>query len=232
MNKKWTFVCCLFLTQLLFVGCERTQIDNDIRVLVKGNIIDQAGTSISNAHIEVYTDTNSSLSDRVLVGEGFSDDSGGFSVTSLFGPNDLYYVLISTDNQYSTYRYQTSTEDYTPNDLLFDLETVELAQLAVFKYNITRDSGDDTTLDYSFRFVEPNCVEIYEEGVIVEEASNCFEVRQISRQLNNLNPNIEDGELIVPFQSQVEFIYSINDGETTSQIIEINTLEHAFQFNY
>lgn len=232
MNKKIAYVCCIFFIQLLFVGCEETQIDNDIRVLVKGNVIDQTSSPVSNAHIEVYTDTNSSLSDRVLVGEGYSNAAGEFNVTSLFGPNDLFYILISADNQYSTYRYQTSTEEYTPNDLLFDLHTVELAQLAVFNYSITKESDDDMTLDYIFRFIEPYCFEIYEEDVINETASSCFEVKQFSGQLNNLNPNVEDGQILVPLQSQVEFIYSINEGEQTSQIIDVNTLEHAFQFNY
>ncbi|BAO76995.1 hypothetical protein WPG_2765 [Winogradskyella sp. PG-2] len=37
---------------------------------------------------------------------------------------------------------------------------------------------------------------------------------------------------MVPFQSQIEFIYSINGEEVTSEIIDINTLDYAFDFTY
>lgn len=232
MTKKWIYSSRLFLLILVFIGCDRTQIDNDIRVLITGNVIDQSNVPISNAHIEVYTDTNSSLSDRVLVGEGFSDDLGNFSVTSLFGGNDLFYILISAGTDYATYRYQTSTEEYTPDNLLFDLDTVELAQTAIFNYSIIRGSAEDTTLDYSFRYIEPSCLQIFEEGILNENATDCYEVKQLSGQLNNLVPDVEDRVIIVPLDSQVEFSYSINQGESISQIININTIEYAFQFNY
>jgi hypothetical protein len=218
--------------QFIFIGCVETQIENDIRVLVNGRVVNQDNSPIADAHIEVYTDANAFNADRIKVGEGFSEANGNFSVTSLFGANDLFYVLVSSGDAYATYRYQTTTETYVPDDLVFDIETVELAQLAVFKYTITRESGEDAILDYSFRFIEPSCTEVFNEATLDVENSQCYEVRQISRQLNNSFPNIEDSQFIVPLQSQIEFVYSINNTESISQIIDVNTLEYEFQFNY
>ena len=113
---------------------------------------------------------------------------------------DLFYILISADNQYSTYRYQTSTEEYTPNDLLFDLQTVELAQLAVFNYSITKESDDDMTLDYIFRFIEQGTQLVeYEDGVGNNE-SVTYAVRTA----------IEAGVLELVYQGDERGFWTIN----------------------
>jgi type 1 fimbria pilin len=232
MYKNLMHLISCLLTLLLFIGCAETAVDNDIRILVKGKVVDQSNTIITDAHIQVYADADAPGADRALLGEGFSDASGNFEVTSLFGPNALFYIVVSADDQFSTYRYQTSTEEFTPNDLTFDLQTVELKKLAVFNYDIIRESGDDNTLDFSFRFIDTSCIEIYNEGILNDIESDCYQVRLWSLSLNNLNPNIENRRITIPFQSQVEFIYSINGEDPVSEIIDINTLDYVFQFSY
>jgi hypothetical protein len=232
MDKK--FVRSVFTIAMLFilVGCGRTEISNDIRVLIKGEIIDEDNQPIPNAAIQVYTDANVSGAQRALLGEGLSDDLGNFSITSLFGANTLFYIDIFVDDNYSTYRYQTNTDEFIPNDLIFDLQTVELYQLSVFNYNIIRESGSDNTLEFSFRYIEPRCNVVYDEGVFNVSQSSCNEDRLIYNSLNNLVPNAENRELIVPFQSQIEFIYSINGEDSISEIINVNAIDYEFQFSY
>ncbi|BAO76994.1 hypothetical protein [Winogradskyella sp. PG-2] len=127
MIKTLTYFGVTFLILISLFGCAETQIDNDIRVLVKGTIVNQSNEAVADAHIQVYTDADALGAERALLGEGFSNETGNFNVTSLFGPNALFYVEISVDNLYNTYRYETSTEEFTPNNLTFDLQTVELA---------------------------------------------------------------------------------------------------------
>ena len=230
MNKKWILFYCLF--HLVLISCEETEVENDIRVLVTGNITDQNTMPISNAHIEVYIDTNSSLTERILVGKGFSNNTGNFIITSLFGPNELFYVEISAGDQYATYRYQTNTQEFTPSDLRFDLETVQLARLATFNYDIIKTSTGNNTLAYSFRFIRPQCSQVFDEGELNETASQCYGTGQTSGQLSAISPNVEDREIKVPLGSQIEFIHRINEEESISEIIDVNTIDYAFQFNY
>lgn len=222
----------ILLMLIVVFSCENTEIQNNIRVLVQGNVVDQNAQPIANASIKVYADADAYGADRVLLGEGVSDALGNFSVTSLFGPNDLFLVDVSLNNLYSTYRYQTNTEEFTPNDLTFNLETVELKALSSFTYNIIRESGEGNTLQYNFTYFDANCTEIFEEGVLDESQSYCNSMRVTGSTLNNLSPNIENRSFIVPLQSQVEFTYSLNEGEEVSEIITINSSDYAFEFSY
>ena len=222
----------IWLILIAVFSCEDTEIQNNIRVLVIGNVTDQNTQPIANASIRVYADADAFGADRVLLGEGVSDASGNFNVTSLFGPNELFLVDISFGDQFSTYRYQTNTEEFTPGDLTFNLETIELKAIANFNYNIIRESGEDNTLQYSFSYFDADCVEVYEDGVLNETQSNCNGMRFIGSTLNNLSPNVENRSFIVPLQSQVEFTYSLNEGDEISEIITINSAEYAFEFSY
>lgn len=214
------------------LSCAETQIENDIRVVVKGNILDQLNTPVSGALVQVFTDADAPGATNILVGEGLSDESGNFFVTSLFGPNALFYVVITSDNQFSTYRYQTNTESFTPLDLVFDLDTVSLQRLAAFNYTISRETSSDDILNFNINSIDPGCIEVYEEGIFNAVESSCLELTQISRQLNNLSPSILEGVIYAPLQSQVEFTYSINDGDDVTETITLNSPQNAFELNY
>lgn len=222
----------IWLILLATFSCEDTEIQNNIRVLVHGSVVDQNAEPITNASIRVYADADAFGADQVLLGEGVSDASGNFNVTSLFGPNELFLVDISFGDQFSTYRYQTNTEEFTPNDLTFNLETIELKAITNFNYNIIRESGEDNTLQYSFTFFDADCTEVFENGVLNESQSNCNGMRFIGSTLNNLSPNAENRSFVVPLQSQIEFTYSLNGGEEVSEIITINSVDYAFEFSY
>lgn len=230
MPKRLHLAILLILVAVF--SCEDTEIQNNIRVLVQGTVVDQNVQSITNANIRIYADADAFGADRVLLGEGVSDASGNFSVTSLFGPNTLFLVDVSFGNQFSTYRYQTNTEEFTPDNLTFNLETVELKALTNFTYNIIRESGEDNTLQYRFTYFDANCTEVYEEGVLDESQSYCNSMRFTGSTLNNLSPNAENRSFFVPLQSQVEFSYSLNEGDEVSEIITINSADYAFEFSY
>ena len=227
-----SFYAMGWLICLVVFSCAETQIDNNIRVLINGNVVDQNNQNIPNATIQIFADANATGAERVLLGEGESDADGNFSVTSLFGPNDLFYAEVTLSDQFSSYRYQTNTEEFTPFDLTFNLETVQLNELTTLTYNITRESEENNTLQYSFMYFDADCIEVYEEGVLDESQSFCNTMRTTGATLNNLAPNAENRSLIVPLQSEVEFRYSINDGATVSEIITVNSADYAFEFSY
>jgi hypothetical protein len=230
MPKKLHFAIWLLLIAVF--SCEDTEIQNNIRVLVTGNVIDQNAQPIANANIKVYADADAFGADRVLLGEGVSNASGSFNITSLFGPNQLFLVDISSGAQYSTYRYQTNTEEFTPGDLTFDLQTVALNAMTNFTYNIIRESGESNTLHYRFTYFDANCTEVYEEGVLNESLSYCNNTRVIGSTLDDASPNAENISFVVPLQSQVEFAYRFNEGDEISEIITVNSADYAFQFSY
>ena len=227
------------ITKLLFpiivfslFGCGETDVSNNRRVLVKGNIVDQNNIPVQDALVSVYTDSNFYSASEFLLGEGFSNNQGLFEITSLFGSNELFYVTISLDNDYAIYKYETNTENYIPNDLVFDLQTVELKQLSTFNYTITRTSGDDNSLSFSLTYINPFCNEIYEEGIIDQFQSSCYFETTRNNILNNNIPNIVEAQLKVPVDTTVEFTYSINNGEEVTEIFNINSTSFDFEFTY
>ncbi|WP_138434378.1 carboxypeptidase-like regulatory domain-containing protein [Winogradskyella algicola] len=230
MPKKLHLAIWLILIAVF--SCEDTEIQNNIRVLVTGNVIDQNAQPIANANVKVYADADAFGADRVLLGEGVSNASGSFNITSLFGPNQLFLVDISSGAQYSTYRYQTNTEEFTPGDLTFNLQTVALNAMTNFTYNIIRESGESNTLYYRFTYFDANCTEVYEEGILNESLSNCDNTRVIGSTLDDASPNAENISFVVPLQSQVEFSYRFNEDDEISEFITVNSADYAFQFSY
>lgn len=231
MIKKWIYLSCICIIQLLFTACEGTQVDNNIRVLVKGTVVDQQDNPLPNAHIKIYVDAVSYGSSRVLLGQGFSDDTGRFSITSLFGANDIFLITISAGDAYASYSYRTSTKSYLPEDLTFDLQTIELSKLANFNYVITKTSSEDVVFNYSFKYIAPICNVFYEDEILDNYNSYCYEETQLARQLNAESLHV-DKIILVPLQSQIEFTYSINDAAPQNQTFTINSEDYAFQFNY
>ena len=230
MPKRLHFAIWLMLVAVF--SCEDTIIEDNIRVLVHGSVVDQNAEPITNASIKVYADADAFGADRVLLGEGVSDASGNFNITSLFGPNELFLVDVSSGDQYSTYRYQTNTEEFTPGDLTFNLQTVALKEMTNFTYNIIRESAEGNTLYYRFTYLDANCTEVYEEGALSDSLSYCNTTRVTGSTLDDTYPNAENIGFIVPLQSQVEFSYRLNEGEEISEIITINSVDYAFQFSY
>lgn len=226
------FALIFAVSGLIIFGCAETEVDNNIRVLVKGKVVDQNNLPINNANIEVYTDANTPGALPVLLGLGTTDNLGGFEITSLFGSNSIFYVEVFLDNQFSKYTFQTTTPDFYLEDLIFDLQTVTLNQISIFNYSITRSSPDGTSLEFSFKFSDPDCFQTFDEGILNEQQSFCFQDRMVSRILNDTRPNVDDAQFIIPLNASIEFTYKINDGPEVTEIINSNTTNYEFEFSY
>ena len=217
---------------LLFLGCAETEVDNNVRVLVTGNVVDQNNSPIENATIKVVTDADAVGASSVVLAEGVSDAAGNFEMVSLFGSNALFYIEVSNGFDYSQYVYSTSTSEYRPEDLMFNLDGVVLNKLSQFNYNITRQSPTGTTLDFSFSFIDPYCREFFTDGILDTNQSFCFQERQISRTLNDDFPDSSNRNFTTALNENVTFTYSINGGAEQTEVLTVNSEAYVFEFSY
>ncbi|SHH65372.1 carboxypeptidase-like regulatory domain-containing protein [Winogradskyella jejuensis] len=219
------------LLLLLFLNCADTQVDNNVRVLVTGTVLDQNDIPIYNANVKIVTDANSNGALPVLLAEGLGDVSGNFEIISLFGSNNLFYIEISADG-YSTYTYRTNTSEFRPEDLIFNLGDITLKKLSKFNYTITRESSLGTTLDFSLSYITPTCIQVFDEGVLNTNESFCFEENFIARTLNDNFPDIANRSFFVGLGDIVKFTYGVNGGVEQEDILTINSEDYVFEFTY
>ncbi|WP_430467247.1 hypothetical protein [Winogradskyella ouciana] len=224
-------VCFLIISLL---GCE-TRFEDNTRILVNGVIKDQSDLAVQDAQINVYTRRVTSFlggESEFLLGSNFSDSNGEFSVVSLFDEDEDFSIEIDAGETYSKYVYRTNTVDFTPTDFTFNLETVTLQKLSKVNYSVTRTSGDGNSIQYTFRFINGFCSEVYEQGVLNPEESQCNTLQFLNGSLNDNNPDRE-GSFDAPIGTQVEFTYSINEAPETTEIFTINDNSvNEFTFTY
>ncbi|NRD18786.1 hypothetical protein HNV08_01900 [Winogradskyella eckloniae] len=229
--KSLSIVCIFFLT----FGCVN-EFEDDVRILVKGNVVNNDGAPIESAQISVYTKRPrgifvSSGYDEYLLGRGYSDGNGEFSVTSILDLDDEFSIEIDAEDQLSKYRYYTNTINYIPPNLVYDLNTVELKSLATLHYNITRTSGEGHTLDYSFKYTNIYCVDYYELGSINESQSYCYNDLIDYRVLNDISSDVERS-LSTTLGATIEFRYAIDDQPEIIETFTIDQPTYEFNFSY
>ena len=230
----------LFVLSLMFVvtNCE-TSFTSNTRLLVEGTIKDSEGLPIENAEISTYTHRTTGLlffpaptgSDEYLLGRNYSDSNGKFSVVSLYDRNYDFSIEIKANENYSEYIYRTNTNDYTPDDLKFNLQNVTLNTLVDLNFAISRTSGEGNSITYTFNYSYPTCIEIYEAGVLDPNQSYCNYPSSLGQTLNDDNPN-HDSSFSVALGSTVEFVYSINNDPEITETFIIDQPTYEFSFNY
>ncbi|TXE15403.1 hypothetical protein ES692_16865 [Psychroserpens burtonensis] len=229
----------LILIPLLILSCE-VRFAPDVRVQVKGMIISDTGEPISDAQISVYTRRSSGGyinapgplgTDDYLLGRNYSNQDGTFEVTSLFDRDEDFSIVVFNENNYTNYSYTTSTVDYVPENLTFDLETLTLDRVATIDYNFTRTSVEGNTFQYIFNFRDTACLEYYVEGVVDSGLSYCYQNRTLNRTLNDNRPDIA-GRFSSPYATVVDFTYSINEQDPITQTFTIDQDNYEFTFSY
>ncbi|WP_178986591.1 carboxypeptidase-like regulatory domain-containing protein [Winogradskyella helgolandensis] len=226
---KFFLIPCFLMTVL---SCE-VQLDANTRILVEGIVKDQDNVPISEAKISVLTKRGnySSSENQYILGEGYSNADGHFSVISLYDGDEDFAIEIDGGDTYSTYVYKTNTLEYTPLDLTFNLETVNLKKTATFNYDIVRTSGTSNTLSYSFKYLDGFCLEYYDGSTLNEYQSSCYQEHVLGQFLNDNNSDTE-WSFSLPLGEVVTFTYSINDEPEQTEFITINQDNYDFTFNY
>jgi len=229
MLYKTYFIVLLF--SLFFTSCE-IKLEPDTRVLVAGRVLDSDGNAIENAEISVYTRRSPfSYSEEYLLGRNYSTSEGYFEVISLYEKYRDFAIEITAGDYFSKYAYFTDTENYTPQDLTFNLNTKVLSKLSSFNYSINRVSPPGTTLQYTFTFVSDQCIEFYINGALNVEQSFCHQYNSTGATLSNERPDISS--TITTLQgSEVLFSYSINNQPEILETLIIDQENYEFNFNY
>ncbi|NRR91246.1 hypothetical protein HSX10_06680 [Winogradskyella undariae] len=229
---KQLLLLILYGFTITLVSCD-VQLEPNVRILAKGTVTDQDNLPISNAKISVQTRrSNYSFGEeQYVIGEGYSDNDGSFSILSFYDKDMDFAIEIDAGENYSTYVYKTNTLDFTPLDLTFNLESIALKRLANFNFNMVRTSGDSNSINYSIKYIEDFCLEYYEGMQLNASQSMCYQEYILNRSANDDNPNY-DTTLRVPFGETVQFTYTINDEPEITEMITINQENYDFTFSY
>ncbi|WP_179009268.1 hypothetical protein [Winogradskyella forsetii] len=223
------FYGCLFI---LF-SCE-VPFEDNARLLVKGRVLDENNQPISDADIAVSTREGEGFifgTDLEFLGDVQSASDGTFEIITLFGRDQKFVVDVFIDNDYTSYRYITDTEFFTPTDYTIDLGVVPIKRKADFNFNITRTSPPDIELQYTLEYMNNFCSEVYVDEQLDEDQTNCYETQSFGGILNNNNPNTST-QIQSFIGAEVTFSYSINGQVEESQTITIDQSEYDFNFNY
>lgn len=239
MNRMVKFKGLLLLFILFLLQCE-VPFENNARLLIKGQIVDENNQPISNSQINVfvrrgenflYNSDPSNEDSGVLLGATTSDIDGTFSLITLLGKDEDFVIEVYGGEDFSKYMYRTNTEAYIPDDYLIDLETISLPKKAFFEFNIIRSSPAGTELQYNFNYTSIPCLEVYEDGVLNEVETSCYKQMNRSRFLDDERPDAS-GDFLSFLGANVIFTYSINDQPEVVEVLTIDDINFEFNFNY
>nr|WP_321221496.1 hypothetical protein [uncultured Psychroserpens sp.] len=236
MNKYVYFF--LISVLLMLFSCE-VRFDPNVRIAVNGTVVNDEGAPIEAAEVSVYTRRSTgnvfapgpSSSNEFLLGRNYSSQNGNFEVVSIFDRDEDFSIVVLKDEDFSHYEYATNTVENVPDNLSFNLETVELKRVGNVNYTITRESGSDNSLQFSFKYVIPFCLEFYNLDGLDPNQSFCFEEQFLNRTSSNNNPDFE-GNFRTPYGTQVEFTYTLNEQESITEIFTLNQENYEFTFSY
>lgn len=229
------YVFLLFVL-LAFVNCGPAEFERNTRILVEGRITDHNNQSIPNVNIAVYSNRYSdyifdATNGMYLLGFGTSKKDGTFRITSLFDKNENFSVVIDGGQKFTSYSHVSNVMDLGKDNLDFNLKTINLKPVSKFNYFIKRTSSQGTTIRFSFKYKDINCVEYYKNDVIEPELSYCFSETFSGTYLNDSYPDYSNS-FLTPMGTTIEFRYVINDQPEILQTYTIDQENYEFEFSY
>lgn len=232
-------VLLIFLCLLFMYSCE-TRFEDNTRILVTGNIIDENGDNVSDVQINVYTRRNSgsifsgaNSRDEFLLGSNLSEEDGTFEVVSLLDLDSDFSIEFFGNSNFSNYVYRINTENYIPDDLTFNFEDIQLLRLATVDYRFTRTSGAGNVISLNISYTDGNqfCIDEFDDEPTIPLQSTCAQVRFDNFSLNDNRPDFQS-TLKVPFGTEIIFTYTINNGDEIVESYLINQEINEFSFTY
>lgn len=154
---KHHFYKILTLVVLLFAvaSCEKLDITNNERILVKGRVVDQNGNPLKD--IPLYTEAFS----KVLT-SAHSDDSGTFAFTSLNVSNTPLKVLVNishewgNENEFIEFSSRIYTSQLANRNLLIDLGTITLGSVGTLSLYLKNESRANNLI-YTISYTSKVC---------------------------------------------------------------------------
>jgi len=219
------FIVALFVSSCS--GPPEPNITSNLRLLTTGKIVDVNSNPLEGILVKIELDNLRGT--KLEIAQGFSDANGEFSLPTLYGDNDIFRVEVGNNEGFSRYSYSVLTDDYEPENLVFDLGEIQLKRLSSFQLNVNNSSLENNTLEVEVFYEQPYCDVFYEGDIFIE--SNCYAQTRRVYQITENNINFER-RLLVPLSSNVEIVYSINGGDDISEEVIINETEVIYEINF
>lgn len=228
----------LMIIAVLFsvIACE-PEFERNQRVLVKGVVMDSEGQGLENYDVRIYTRASTGFfiffhsEDDYLLGSGTTASDGSFNITSLSDRDRDFSIFVDGQEVHTDYLYAAETQDYFPPNSTFDLGNVTLKSKAAVDFSIIRNSPAGTTISYSLSYQTPTCAEVYEQGELNPDLSECYLDYTIWDNLSDSNPD-ETHEFETTLGSVITLSYSINEEPTVIETFTVDQLINTYEFTY
>ncbi len=235
MKRKYTVQLLLLGILLFFQSCD-IDIQNNHRILVKGNIVDSANNPIPN--ISVRCETYGST-----LGETVSDANGAFQFTSLEAENDYPLDIVVNMQSYGytsgggySYGYLENTnysaKHYYNNSRIrrnssYDLGQIELSEIALLTIFFNNVRGDNNIVAYKFEYESAIC----QIDLGSNNSENCQFSDDYYNQLDPNSPNLQT-DLYGKIGTTVFLKYILNNQPERTISIPLINPETTYVFEY
>lgn len=154
--KSHIYKSFLLLIVFAFSSCEKLDISDNQRLLIKGKIVDPNGEALVNIPIKTQAVNH-------ILAKTTTDNNGNFEFTSLNANTDPLHVLINIaanfelENENPDYASKVFTSKGANEQLLLDLGTVTLNDVGSFSLLLKNLPGDNNTVQYSLSYTSKVC---------------------------------------------------------------------------
>lgn len=224
---KHHFYKILTLAVLLFAiaSCEKLDITDNERILVKGTVVDQNGNPLKD--IPFFTEAFS----KVLAST-HSDANGKFEFTSLNVNNTPLKVLVNighewdNENEFIQYSSRIYTSQLGNRNLLIDLGTITLGEVGTLSIYLRNESGENN-LEYSLSYPSTICrISLSGSG---NNSCDRDQTENGSYGPTSQNQNISRGSIV---GSVALFEYSLNNEPKQTIEIPVTNPPTNYVFEY
>lgn len=208
---------------LLAADCE-PKIENNKRVIVRGNIITENEQPVQN--IEVTTSV-----EEYVLGKTLTDTDGVIDMVSAESYDDNYIININNGHQlgYTSVKIiRDENQNFESN--IYNLGTVYLHPISNFTLTTTKKSSQDAILKISINFLNITCLYNYKYGLL-EDPSRCYEEQRITAKTSELNSNL-DLSLQVIKDTPLTITYQIDENPEVTVEVTPNQLNFDYEISY
>lgn len=236
MNKK-TIILMVLIG--ILSSCE--DVENDRRLLIKGNFIDEDNAPIENVEVfTTFSNANFGIQNPINpIGQDFSDQDGSIQLVSLV-PKNLNMLIVINRNLYLSSSNSSVTYPYAifeiERALFQDVDNISLSDFSIpaiasLDINIHKISTGSAELNWSVTFNQVFCENIVSNVSDLQNLNFCDVSSTFQFQNNDLNPSGE--RTIETLRNSVAvFTYSINGQNPEEILIPIHNTSNTFDFEY
>ena len=114
---------------------------------------------------------------------------------------------------------------------LYDFETIELKTSAQLALNIQNTENTSDTFSWSLHYTNTQCNQVFVEGQMQEDESDCYSQTSVFRTLNENTPNFSRSYSVV-LNTEAQFTYSVNGSDPITELIQINNPNTVYNVEY